>query len=108
MTQAKGFDVVHLGSTVTKARLAEALANANQFWLISGGAKMLGEEEIELIVDEWRAGMGMYVTRTITSVQVGHSRALPTVSDLFPCPLSLPVGTFLGTTSPTTSMPTAC
>ncbi len=51
--------MVHLGSTVTKARLAEALANANQFWLISGGAKMLGEEEIELIVDEWRAGMGM-------------------------------------------------
>ena len=86
MTQAKGFDVVHLGSTVTKARLAEALANANQFWLISGGAKMLGEEEIELIVDEWRAGMGMYVTRTLCKWGT-RVRSPPLVTfSLFPCP----------------------
>lgn len=59
--QAKGFDIVWLGPRVEHGELKAALANANQFWLISGGAATLSDSAIEVIVEEWRSGMGMYV-----------------------------------------------
>jgi hypothetical protein len=41
------------------AVLRTELANANQFWITSGCSPMLSDEAIEVIVDEWRSGMGM-------------------------------------------------
>ncbi len=60
--QAKGFDVVWIGPRVEHGELKAALANANQFWLISNGSAMLSDAAIEVIVDEWSNGMGMYVS----------------------------------------------
>jgi hypothetical protein len=40
-------------------KLKEALANANQFWLISGDRKWFTDAHIEAVVQEWQAGLGM-------------------------------------------------
>lgn len=60
LLQEKGFEVVILEPAPTAAILKAALANANQFWITSGCSSMLSDEAIDLIVDEWRSGMGMY------------------------------------------------
>ena len=55
--QEKGFTV----KIVTPARLADELTDANQLWLISTSTVVLRDDQIDLIVDQWRDGMGMYI-----------------------------------------------
>jgi hypothetical protein len=59
--QEKGFEVTVLPVMFTLDALKAALANANQVWLISASSNLLSEDMLAAIVEEWRAGMGVYV-----------------------------------------------
>jgi hypothetical protein len=59
--QEKGFEVTLFSDKVELDALKAALANANQVWLISGSSNLLSEDMLAAIVEEWRAGMGVYV-----------------------------------------------
>eukprot|EP00756_Hemistasia_phaeocysticola_P019650 Hpha_TRINITY_DN15675_c0_g7::TRINITY_DN15675_c0_g7_i1::g.98805::m.98805 len=60
--RAKGFEVDHhRGTTPTVAALRSALAEASQVWLISGSQIMLSKEHINVIIEAWQDGLGVYV-----------------------------------------------
>jgi hypothetical protein len=57
---SKGFDV-EVVSNVNDQSLNDLLNQANQFWLISGNAEKLTNNQLDRIVEEWENGMGVYV-----------------------------------------------
>jgi hypothetical protein len=59
--QEKGFEVKILDPCPLMAVLTAELANANQLWLISASSAVLSDEHVEVIVEQWRSGMGMCV-----------------------------------------------
>eukprot|EP01029_Cantina_marsupialis_P006304 TRINITY_DN168_c0_g1_i7.p1 TRINITY_DN168_c0_g1~~TRINITY_DN168_c0_g1_i7.p1 ORF type:complete len:944 (-),score=373.37 TRINITY_DN168_c0_g1_i7:176-3007(-) len=59
--QRKGFEVVLLNRVDSAAKLQMELDTANQFWLIGSSSEILKEDEIEVIVSNWKDGMGMYI-----------------------------------------------